>query len=274
MNNPTESLPPFAAPAGDRIRHALEAALILCDTDDQRAFFLREIEALNAAPADVFAVEEYRRGYSEGMSEGARLAMIDDNQNTDEHPQSNQTCRSTNASPQGDECKPCTSNAVECKNPPDLNINGAAQGDELPPLPTLPQHLIGLIGEYGMARTDGMSELDRIDKWQELIVGIKEYASEYGAACRASAGAADALDAARLDFMERCVMEDGKCFSAEREYNPMMDEPTFGYLPTVKVFTVPSQHVRGVGLRGAIDAAMKKSDDAARNTQPGGAPDA
>lgn len=43
-------------------------------------------------------------------------------------------------------------------------------------LPTLPKSLLDLIGEYGMARTDGLTELDRIALWQDLILGIKDYA--------------------------------------------------------------------------------------------------
>lgn len=43
-------------------------------------------------------------------------------------------------------------------------------------MPTLPQSLLTLIGKYGMARTDGASEIERIHRWQLLIDGIKEYA--------------------------------------------------------------------------------------------------
>jgi hypothetical protein len=71
----------------------------------------------------------------------------------------------------------------------------------------------------------------------------------------AAAGDAE-KDAARMDFIERCVMKDGQAFSARRDYDSFTNSPTYGYLPTVEVFTVPSQHVRGLGLRGAIDAAM------------------
>lgn len=41
---------------------------------------------------------------------------------------------------------------------------------------TLPQHLLNLIGEYGMARTDGVSELEIQHRWLMLIQGIKDYA--------------------------------------------------------------------------------------------------
>jgi hypothetical protein len=43
-------------------------------------------------------------------------------------------------------------------------------------LPALPQSLINLIGEYGMARTDGVSDVERLHRWQQLIEGVKEYA--------------------------------------------------------------------------------------------------
>jgi hypothetical protein len=43
-------------------------------------------------------------------------------------------------------------------------------------LPALPQSLINLIGEYGMARTDGVSYVERLHRWQLLIEGVKEYA--------------------------------------------------------------------------------------------------
>jgi hypothetical protein len=46
-------------------------------------------------------------------------------------------------------------------------------------LPTLPQSLINLIGEYGFARTDGASEIERIHRWELLIDGIKLYAGSY-----------------------------------------------------------------------------------------------
>ena len=64
-------------------------------------------------------------------------------------------------------------------------------------------------------------------------------------------------DGRRLDFLERCVMSDGKVFNAMRDRDPYEASPTFGYLPTVTLFTVPSQHVRGEGLRSAIDAARE-----------------
>jgi hypothetical protein len=56
-------------------------------------------------------------------------------------------------------------------------------GEALPHLPVLGPILLGLIGEYGLARTDGVSETERIHRWTLLIDGIKVYASSYGAAC-------------------------------------------------------------------------------------------
>jgi hypothetical protein len=43
-------------------------------------------------------------------------------------------------------------------------------------LPTLPQKLINAIGEYGMARTDGVSSIAVQYRWEVLIGGIKDYA--------------------------------------------------------------------------------------------------
>lgn len=45
-----------------------------------------------------------------------------------------------------------------------------------PAMPTLPHHLIDLIGEYGLARSDGLSEISRLHLWEQLIDGIKDYA--------------------------------------------------------------------------------------------------
>lgn len=42
-------------------------------------------------------------------------------------------------------------------------------------LTALPQSLINLIGEYGMARADGLSDIERVHLWQLLIAGIKDY---------------------------------------------------------------------------------------------------
>lgn len=55
----------------------------------------------------------------------------------------------------------------------------SSSADELPPLPVLPQHLIGVIGEYGMARTDGLGDTDRINLWTQLAEEIKVYATDY-----------------------------------------------------------------------------------------------
>jgi hypothetical protein len=43
--------------------------------------------------------------------------------------------------------------------------------------PPLPQSLLDLIGEYGMARTDGVSDVERLHRWLKLIKGIKAYAA-------------------------------------------------------------------------------------------------
>lgn len=44
--------------------------------------------------------------------------------------------------------------------------------------PTLPQYLLDLIGEYGMARTDGLDDIGRTYRWELLIDGIKRYAKD------------------------------------------------------------------------------------------------
>jgi hypothetical protein len=41
--------------------------------------------------------------------------------------------------------------------------------------PSLPQTLLDLIGEYGMARTDGVSDIERQHRWELLVEGIKQY---------------------------------------------------------------------------------------------------
>lgn len=62
-------------------------------------------------------------------------------------------------------------------------------------------------------------------------------------------------DTKLLDFLSDCVMNH-RVISAERDRDAVVDSPTFGDLPTVTLFTVPSQHVRGLGLRDAIIAAI------------------
>ncbi len=43
-------------------------------------------------------------------------------------------------------------------------------------MPILPQSLLNLIAEYGLSRTDGASDVERMDCWTMLIEGIREYA--------------------------------------------------------------------------------------------------
>ncbi len=50
------------------------------------------------------------------------------------------------------------------------------QDPAIPALPALSQGLIDLISRYGLARTDQVSEIDRIHLWETLIAGIKDYA--------------------------------------------------------------------------------------------------
>lgn len=58
----------------------------------------------------------------------------------------------------------------------------APEVSELPAPPTLPRYLLDMIGEYGMARTDSVGQLEVQYRWETLIGGIKRYASEYGRA--------------------------------------------------------------------------------------------
>lgn len=61
-------------------------------------------------------------------------------------------------------------------------------------LPMLPPSLLNTIGEYGMARTDRVSELTVQYRWEMLIAGIKDYAAEQVRA---------AIDAARQTTREQ-----------------------------------------------------------------------
>ena len=52
---------------------------------------------------------------------------------------------------------------------------------DTPTPPVLPKPLLDLIGEYGYARTAGLSEFERLALWDRLIVAIKEYAAQHAA---------------------------------------------------------------------------------------------
>ena len=67
-------------------------------------------------------------------------------------------------------------------------------------------------------------------------------------------------DKERLDFVEKCIMNAGK-ISARRDHNPNVDSESFGDLPTMQLFTVPSQHVRETGLRNTIDLAINTAKE-------------
>jgi hypothetical protein len=54
-------------------------------------------------------------------------------------------------------------------------------------LPPLPQSLLNLIDEYGMARADGLNDVDRVARWSALIAGIKSYARSALTASEAAA---------------------------------------------------------------------------------------
>ena len=106
------------------------------------------------------------------------------------------------------------------------------QGEDLPPLP------------WG----------DDFEAWLEVrsSTEVEQAMREYGAACRASAGAADALDAARwrtcLDHSHNMSDEHGEFIMVQ---------------------------FRRTGVRyPSSEEEFTAAIDAARNTQPGGAPDA
>ncbi|MEX5744695.1 hypothetical protein [Massilia sp. X63] len=52
----------------------------------------------------------------------------------------------------------------------------------LPPLPILPDTLLEWISDYGLARTEGVGEVDRLHIWEMLIKGVKQYATDYARA--------------------------------------------------------------------------------------------
>ena len=47
-------------------------------------------------------------------------------------------------------------------------------------------------------------------------------------------------------------------FSCERLRDPFVDSPTFGDLNEWKIFTIPSQHIKGSSVRDALQNAMEK----------------
>lgn len=62
-------------------------------------------------------------------------------------------------------------------------------------MPILPPSLLAAIGEYGLARTDGVSDIERLHRWQLLIDAIKSYARASLSASQqtAASGAREAL---------------------------------------------------------------------------------
>lgn len=55
--------------------------------------------------------------------------------------------------------------------------------------PTLPRYLLDLIGEYGVARTDKIGEVEVQYRWELLIGGIKRYATDYARSAQFAAPA-------------------------------------------------------------------------------------
>ncbi|GMG89622.1 hypothetical protein Cmtc_18970 [Cupriavidus sp. TKC] len=58
---------------------------------------------------------------------------------------------------------------------------GSGEAELRPPV--LPRSLLYTIGEYGMARTDGLGELECQHRWLSLIAGIKAYAADFARQC-------------------------------------------------------------------------------------------
>lgn len=57
------------------------------------------------------------------------------------------------------------------------------QTPSMPPLPTISKELLDTIGHYGMARTDRVSEVEVIHRWQQVLIGIKRYAHAHSEQC-------------------------------------------------------------------------------------------
>jgi len=58
-----------------------------------------------------------------------------------------------------------------------------------------------------------------------------------------------------LDWLQN---ECGGSFSCKRQRDPFVASPTFGNLDEWQIFTIPSQHVKGVSIRDAFSNAMNK----------------
>lgn len=98
--------------------------------------------------------------------------------------------------------------------------------------------------------------LDGADPLALLIAGYAPAYVTRGIGEVAIKGKAENEDTRRMDFLEDIVMRNGKTLSANRDRDATTSSPTYGDLPTVCLFTIPSQHVRGIGFRGAVDEAM------------------
>lgn len=91
--------------------------------------------------------------------------------------------------------------------PADVDAEG------LPPPPTLPRYLLDQIGEYGVARTDTVGQIEVQYRWEVLISYIKRYAADYASSAiaadrKAQAGAVQQPAAAGdLTEVARAVIE-------------------------------------------------------------------
>jgi hypothetical protein len=70
-------------------------------------------------------------------------------------------------------------------------------------MPRLPNELLDLMSEYGMARTDGVSDVERLARWARLIDGIKGYAA--AALAAQPSPAAVERKPLRIDLPDRVV---------------------------------------------------------------------
>jgi hypothetical protein len=143
----------------------------------------------------------------------------------------------------------------------------------------LPDSLLNTIGEYGMARTDRVSQLEVTHRWQLLIAGIKAYASDYGQQCH-EAGRQQGMWQERAlwqmarDALESGMYDDALCEPAKDEVAAKawaeklqqfgQPEPVTGYQDsTGKVHPLPQGDPKSA-LRWAAERSMAVAKELAR----------
>lgn len=91
--------------------------------------------------------------------------------------------------------------------------------------PTLPRYLLDMIGEYGMARSDGVGQLEVQHRWETLIGGIKRYASDFtrsAAQSTAPVSTGQAGDAV-IEAARKLIKAKGR-YHTEQSYKALMAE--------------------------------------------------